>query len=95
MLRGSSGSYGGIESKQHCKMVTSFGFLATVVCPPFVREPGGWGLWAVVFIHKLSGHMKCVPGDSCQRPQRRPKHCHMNVNTSLNNFISIFWFMID
>lgn len=54
-------------------MVTSFGFLATVVCPPFVREPGGWGLWAVVFIHKLSGHMKCVPGDSCQRPRRRPK----------------------
>lgn len=39
-------------------MVTSFGFQATAVGPPFVSGPGaGEG---VVFIHKLSGHMKCL-----------------------------------
>lgn len=46
------------NSKQHSIMVTSPGFQATAVWPPFVS-----GLWTgegVVFIHKLSGHMKCL-----------------------------------
>lgn len=39
-------------------MVTSFGFQATAVGPPFVSGPGA--AEGVVFIHKLSGHMKCL-----------------------------------
>lgn len=35
-------------------MVTSFGFQATAVWPPFVSGE------RVVYIHKLSGHMKCL-----------------------------------
>lgn len=58
------------DSRQRSNMVTSFGFQATAVCPPFVSGPGaGEG---VVFIHKLSGHVKCVLSDSCQRPRQIP-----------------------
>lgn len=46
------------DSKQHSIMVTSSGFQATAVWPPFVSGlQTGEG---VVFIHKLSGHMKCL-----------------------------------
>lgn len=61
------------NSKQHGIMVTSSGFQATAVWPPFIS-----GLWTgegVVFIHKLSGHMKCLVTHvkDLDRPGTEPK----------------------
>lgn len=67
----------------HITMVTSSGFQATAVWPPFVSGlQTGEG---VVFIHKLSGHMKCLV--THVKDLDRYSTTHRTKNISYN----IFW----
>lgn len=62
-------------------MVTRFGFQATAVWLPFFSGLGaGEG---VVFIHKLSGHMKCLVTHIKEQAYNQPHHTHHQMTNKV------------